>query len=131
MANTEKVKIVYSVLKQQVEELGWKAEQVSEHYGLNRAQVKSLMQKTGLNFRKKAPAFEIIMDEEQEEVETVSSMNKEVVTQAETILTEAQNPFKVELQDLPQGEQMGEVIPLETLFKEEVKETPTINQFWK
>ena len=57
------VKINITTLTHQVNELGWKKDQIAAHYELNMTQTTKLLQQAKLQIRKfKRPAFELIME---------------------------------------------------------------------
>ena len=59
----EIVKIVPSELKQKVES-GWKLDQLAEHYGLAKAQMKNALKQLGLKIRPlRSPAFTFVEEE--------------------------------------------------------------------
>ena len=59
----EIVKIVPSELRQKVES-GWKLDQLSEHYGLAKAQMKNALKQLGLKIRPlRSPAFTFVEEE--------------------------------------------------------------------
>lgn len=68
------VKIVPSVLKQQVEE-GWKLKPLAEHYGLPVAQMKKALQALGLTIRKfHLPKFEFVNEDQEELLDITDEM---------------------------------------------------------
>lgn len=78
------VKIVPSVLKQQVEE-GWKLKPLAEHYGLPVTQMKKALQALNLTIRKfHLPKFEFV-NEDQEEVQVIEDINDTVVSGVEIV----------------------------------------------
>ena len=59
----EIVKIVPSELRQKVES-GWKLDQLAEHYGLAKAQMKNALKQLGLKIRPlRSPAFTFVEEE--------------------------------------------------------------------
>jgi len=81
------VKIVPSVLKQQVEE-GWKLKPLAEHYGLPVAQMKKALQALDLTIRKfHLPKFEFV-NEDQEEVQVIEDINDTVVLEVEEVVVQ-------------------------------------------
>lgn len=76
----EPVKIVLSVLKNQIEE-GWKLDRLKDHYGLPATQMQRVLKEAGLRIRQfRKPLFQLVDDTVQEEtMENTSTPNVPVV----------------------------------------------------
>lgn len=111
----EPVKIVYQVLKQQIED-GWKMDRLKEHYNLNHSQMKKVLQQTGLQIRKfRQPAFVIEGLEVGEPV--IENIKTETINSEET--QQVNNEFDDNAGEILEAQKEAEFMNMEPVSEEE------------
>ena len=117
------VQINIATLTHQVNELGWKKDQIAAHYELNNAQTTKLLQQAKLQIRKfHKPAFELIMEPVAENQLAIPFVAKEEVSKKEISDAASENLQVPEVIN-------EEILPVEFETEDSIEEFPLIPSF--